>query len=126
MNFIYASDIRLDSAQMGVSAKAGTPREQLKNSIRCVLANMIDLTLAEAVDFVLIAGDLYDGSWRDYNTGSFRNAYGAPRPDPGVHCLWQPRSEKPHEKQLQPNVLAFPSSKSKTEHLIDFRVAVHG
>ena len=23
------------------------------------------------VDFVVIAGDLYDGNWKDYNTGIF-------------------------------------------------------
>ena len=32
---------------------------------------MIDLAIDKAVDFVLIAGDLYDGDWRDYNTGLY-------------------------------------------------------
>jgi DNA repair exonuclease SbcCD nuclease subunit len=32
---------------------------------------MIDLAIEKGVDFVLIAGDLYDGDWRDYNTGLY-------------------------------------------------------
>ncbi len=32
---------------------------------------MIDLSIEEEVSFVLLAGDLYDGDWKDYNTGLF-------------------------------------------------------
>ena len=32
---------------------------------------MIDLAINKAVDFVVISGDLYDGDWRDYNTGLY-------------------------------------------------------
>jgi DNA repair exonuclease SbcCD nuclease subunit len=32
---------------------------------------MVHLAIDEAVDFVLIAGDLYDGDWKDYSTGLF-------------------------------------------------------
>jgi len=31
----------------------------------------VDLAIAEDVTFVLIAGDLYDGDWKDYNTGLY-------------------------------------------------------
>ena len=32
---------------------------------------MIDLAIAEDVAFVIIAGDLYDGDWKDFSTGLF-------------------------------------------------------
>lgn len=35
---------------------------------------MIDLALDEEVGLVLIAGDLYEGDWPDYNTGLFFSA----------------------------------------------------
>jgi len=129
MNFIHASDIHLDSAQTGVSAKSGAPREQLKNSTRRALANMMDLALAEAVDFVLIAGDLYDGSWRDYNTGLFFAAQMARLGQIPVFIVYgnhDAQNLMTKRLQLPPNVVAFPSSKPKTEYLIDLGVAVHG
>ena len=38
---------------------------------RRAFTRLIDLAIEKAVDFVLIAGDLYDGDWRDYNTGLY-------------------------------------------------------
>ena len=32
---------------------------------------MVTLAIEEEVRFVLLAGDLYDGDWKDYNTGLF-------------------------------------------------------
>ena len=35
------------------------------------LDNLVQLAIDEEVNFVIIAGDLYDGNWRDHNTGLF-------------------------------------------------------
>ena len=32
---------------------------------------MVQLAVAEKVDFVLIVGDLYDRDWKEYNTGLY-------------------------------------------------------
>ena len=32
---------------------------------------MVDFAREKQVDFVLLAGDLYDGAWRDWRTGRF-------------------------------------------------------
>ena len=39
--------------------------------MRRAFVRLIDLAIERTVDFVLISGDLYDGDWRDYNTGLF-------------------------------------------------------
>ena len=39
--------------------------------MRRAFTRLIDLAIDKAVNFVLISGDLYDGDWRDYNTGLF-------------------------------------------------------
>ena len=52
-----------------------------------VLCNLVDLTLAENAKFLLIAGDVYDGNWRDYNTGLFFNAQMSRLCDAGVRVF---------------------------------------
>ncbi len=69
--FIHTADIHLDSPLKGLEAHEDAPVEEIRGATRRAFDNMIDLALEEAVDFVLIAGDLYDGDWKDYNTGLF-------------------------------------------------------
>jgi DNA repair exonuclease SbcCD nuclease subunit len=67
--FLHAADIHLDSPLHRLDLYEGAPVEELRQATRRALENMVDLALTEAVSFVLIAGDLYDGDWKDYNTG---------------------------------------------------------
>jgi exonuclease SbcD len=67
--FVHAADIHLDSPLHKLDDYEGAPVEELRHATRRALENMVDLAIAEDVTFVLIAGDLYDGDWKDYNTG---------------------------------------------------------
>ena len=69
--FIHAADIHLDSPLHGLERYEGAPVEEIRGATRRALDNLIQLAIDEEVNFVLIAGDLYDGSWRDHNTGLF-------------------------------------------------------
>ena len=69
--FIHAADIHLDSPLKGLEQYDGAPVDAIRGATRRALENLVGLALAERVDFVLIAGDLYDGTWRDHNTGLF-------------------------------------------------------
>lgn len=71
MKFIHAADIHLDSPLHRLEVYEGAPVDEIRHASRRAFENLIELALAEAVDFVLIAGDLFDGEWRDYNTGLF-------------------------------------------------------
>src|SRR3954451_11192985 len=71
MKFIHAADIHLDSPLIGLQRYDGAPVEALRGATRRAFQALVDLALAEPVDFLLIAGDLYDGDWRDFNTGLF-------------------------------------------------------
>ena len=70
-SFIHAADIHLDSPLKGLSRYEGAPVERLRSATREAFKNLIDLAIEEKVDFIVIAGDLYDGDWKDYNTGLF-------------------------------------------------------
>jgi len=69
--FIHAADIHLDSPLRGLDRYDGAPVEEIRGATRRALENLVDVCLAERVAFLLIAGDIYDGDWKDYNTGLF-------------------------------------------------------
>lgn len=69
--FLHAADIHLDSPLRGLEQYEGAPVEEIRSATRRALTNLVDLALQREVDFVVIAGDLYDGDWKDHNTGLF-------------------------------------------------------
>lgn len=69
MKFIHAADLHIDSPLKGLRFEQGTPTERLRLATREAFANLISLAIEEAVDFVIIAGDLFDGTWPDMRTG---------------------------------------------------------
>ena len=73
LRILHAADIHLDSPLRGLDRYEGTPAERLRLATRRAFTRLIDLALDEKVDLVLIAGDLYDGDWTDFNTGLFLN-----------------------------------------------------
>ena len=71
MKYIHAADIHLDSPLHGLERYEGAPVEEIRSATRRAFDNLIDLAIEEEVEFVLLAGDLYDGDWKDYNTGLY-------------------------------------------------------
>jgi len=69
--FIHAADIHLDSPMYRLEAYEGAPVEEVRQATRRAFENLIDTAVGEPADFLLIAGDLFDGSWKDYNTGLY-------------------------------------------------------
>jgi len=69
--FIHTADIHLDSPLRGLERYEGAPVDEVRGATRRALENLIDLAGEQEVDFVVIAGDLYDGDWKDHNTGLF-------------------------------------------------------
>lgn len=69
--FIHAADVHLDSPLRGLANYESAPVESVRNACRKAFENLVDLAIEEKVAFVLLAGDLYDGEWKDYSTGIF-------------------------------------------------------
>jgi DNA repair exonuclease SbcCD nuclease subunit len=69
--FIHTADIHLDSPLHRLEYYEGAPAEEIRQASRRALENLIELALDEPVDFILMAGDLFDGDWKDYNTGLY-------------------------------------------------------
>jgi exonuclease SbcD len=71
MKFLHAADLHLDSPLLGLDRYAGAPVAALRGATRRALENLVALARTEEVDAVVIAGDLFDGDWKDFNTGLF-------------------------------------------------------
>lgn len=69
--FLHAADIHLDSPLSGLDRYDNLPQDDIRHASRRALENLVALAIQEKVAFVLLAGDLYDGQWRDSHTGLF-------------------------------------------------------
>ena len=69
--FLHAADIHLDSPLLGLSRYEGLPAEEVRSATRAAFDNLITYALEEGIDFLVIAGDLFDGDWRDMGTGLY-------------------------------------------------------
>lgn len=64
IKFIHAADLHLDSPMVGLKDLPDFIFERLKESTFRSFMKLIDVAISEKVDFVIIAGDLYDASDR--------------------------------------------------------------
>jgi DNA repair exonuclease SbcCD nuclease subunit len=71
MKLVHAADLHLDSPLRGLERYEGAPVEQMRGATRHALENLVTFCIEQRAALLLIAGDLYDGSWRDYSTGLF-------------------------------------------------------
>jgi DNA repair exonuclease SbcCD nuclease subunit len=69
--FIHAADIHLDSPLKSLVLRDPELAELIGNATRRAFAGIIDLCLAEQVDALLLAGDLYDGDQTSMKTARF-------------------------------------------------------
>ena len=69
--FIHAADVHLDSPLRGLSRYESAPVDAIRGACRRAFENLVDLALEEKVAFVVLAGDLFDGDWKDYSTGIY-------------------------------------------------------
>ena len=64
LRLLHTADVHLDKPFGWLGSRGGEQRSQLKATFRAV----VDLALAERVDVVLIAGDLFDSNWPSQDT----------------------------------------------------------
>ena len=130
-SFIHAADIHLDSPLKGLEAYQDAPVEQIRGAARRAFDNLVDFAIDEEVAFVLLAGDLYDGEWKDYNTGIyFVNRMGRLR-EAGIPVFMvsgnhDAASQITRALNLPDNVTLFSHKKAETRILENLSVAIHG
>lgn len=129
--FLHAADIHLDSPLHGLSRYEGLPDGDIRGATRAAFDNLVQRAIDEAVDFVVIAGDLFDGEWKDMGTGLyFARAMGRlHQADIPVFLLagnHDAASVITRSVPWPPNVRLFGTRKPETHLLADISVAVSG
>jgi exonuclease SbcD len=131
LKYIHAADIHLDSPLRGLERYESAPVDRLRQATRRALENLVELALTEEVDFVLIAGDLYDGDWKDYGTGLFFTKTVARLREACIRVFivtgnHDAQSHTTKSLQLPPNVQMLSADRAETVELDELGVAIHG
>ncbi|MDF3216818.1 exonuclease SbcCD subunit D [Mesorhizobium sp. M7A.F.Ca.CA.001.09.2.1] len=69
--FVHTADIHLDSPLRSLAMRNGDLAELVGDASRQAFVSIVDLCLAERVDALVIAGDLYDGDQTSMKTARF-------------------------------------------------------
>lgn len=130
-SFIHAADIHLDSPLTGLEQYEGAPVERIRSATRDAFENLVDLAIEKQVSFVVIAGDLYDGDWKDYNTGLFFASQIIRLQKEKINVFLirgnhDAASLITKELKLPSNVVEFSTREPETYLLDDLGVAIHG
>ncbi|KOR30841.1 hypothetical protein TI04_03880 [Achromatium sp. WMS2] len=88
MKFIHAADLHLDSPLRNLEEYEGAPIKEIRGATRQALKNLVNLAIKEQVTLVLLAGDIYDGDWRDYRTGLFFSEQMSKLKEANIQVVW--------------------------------------
>ena len=129
--FLHTADIHLDSALQNLVLSDDSATIRVRRATRDALDRLVDLAIEESVDFLVIAGDLYDGDWRDYNTGQFFVRQMGRLREAGIPvCLLHGNHDAANRitrhLDLPDNVQVFGPRRPKTFHIEGLPVALHG
>jgi len=129
--FMHAADLHIDSPLRGLPQYDGAPIDEIRHATRRALSNLVDLAITERVGFIVIAGDLFDGDWRDYNTGLFFIAEMARLREAQIPVYLvtgnhDAVSQISKSLRLPDNVHRFDARKPETRVLETCGVALHG
>ena len=129
--FIHTADIHLDSPLKGLERYEGAPVEEIRGATRKAFVNLVDFAISEQVSFVTIAGDLYDGTLRDFQTALFLARQMQRLNKAGIRVFiasgnHDAASIITKKLKMPENVSFFSTKKPETFLLDDLRIAVHG
>lgn len=68
-SFLHAADLHLDSPLRGLDRYDDAPIDALRNATRRAFENLVRRAIELRVEFVILAGDVFDGDWKDFGTG---------------------------------------------------------
>lgn len=129
--FIHAADIHLDSPLRGLYHYEGAPVDSIRGATREALKGLVRTAIDENVAFVVIAGDLFDGDWNDYNTGLFFAGQMSRLRERDIPVFYLPGNHDATSRitktlKMPNNVHVFSTSRPETITLRDIGVALHG
>ncbi len=131
MKLIHAADIHLDSPLRGLDRIGVDNADLVRQATRRALENLVQLTLREEAKVLVIAGDLYDGDWHDYDTGRFFLSQMHALADSRVEVVMgsgnnDAASQITRALRLPPHVNMLSADAPESHFLEDLGLVVHG
>lgn len=68
-SFLHAADLHLDSPLRGLDRYEEAPVEAIRSASRRAFGKLIARAIELQVAFVILSGDVFDGDWKDFNSG---------------------------------------------------------
>jgi DNA repair protein SbcD/Mre11 len=129
--FLHAADIHLDSPLRGLRARSEEAAGQFAEASRKAFSNLVRAAIERDVAFVIIAGDLYDGDWKDYATGQFFVREAGKLARAGIKLFLirgnhDAASEISRTLPLPDNVHEFSTRKVDSVEIAELSVVLHG
>jgi len=129
--FFHAADIHLDSPLIGLANIEGRVAERIRAAPRAAFEALVERAIQDQVNFFVIAGDLYDGTWRDCKTGLFFAEQMGRFNQAGIsvfvlHGNHDAESQITKPLTLPESVRVFGTRKAQTFLLDKLNVALHG
>ncbi len=131
MKLVHAADLHIDSPMRGLDRYEGAPVEAMRGATRRAFENLVGLCLEERAQLLVLAGDIFDGEWKDYGTGLFFRAQLAKLAEAEVEVVWvrgnhDAASELNKYLRLPANVRELSTREPETVTFEGLGVAVHG
>ena len=130
-SFLHTADLHLGSPFLGLSSSDEELARLVSSASREAFEELVAQAIERQVNFVVIAGDVYDGDWKDTTIGQFFNRQMARLARSGIP-VFQVRGNHDAESvitgavTLPPTVHSFSSRKVDTFRIEDLKVALHG
>lgn len=133
--FLHAADVHLDSPLVNLRQQEGIDVAAIRSAPREALKKLVKVAIDRRVQLVLIAGDLYDGDWKDSHTGLFFCNQLALLQKAGIHVLVITGNHDaasvmtrslPLPKNPDGTSVMLANDQPETRRLEQFRVAIHG
>jgi DNA repair protein SbcD/Mre11 len=130
-SFIHAADLHLGSPFQGLALKDEEVATIFAEASRKAFSKLVEKAIEKKVDFFVIAGDVYDGDWKDNKVGLFFNRETAKLGRAGIPVYLlrgnhDAVSVITRTITLPGNVHEFPVNKPGSFRLEEIRVALHG
>ena len=129
--FLHMADLHLGSPFRGLSVDDPDTARRFAQAIRDAVSALVTRAVDERVDFVVIAGDVYDREWKDASVGLFfnREMVRLTQADIPVFLVkgnHDADSVVTRSVQLPDGVMTFGAAKATTHVLPALGVAIHG
>lgn len=129
--FVHAADLHLDSPLLGLAGKSAEYAARVEAASREAFDNLVALAIDERCRFMVLAGDIFDGDLRNFQTGLYFVDGMRRLEEAGIDVFMvlgnhDSANRFADKLALSGNVHVFPKAKPATHVLNDVRVAIHG